>query len=244
VIRRWWLAAAVVLVCGCAVSTRSPAVVPVGEEILFIGNSYTYVNDLPGTLAELSRADGHPLWVESVVAAGLTLEQHWGGGSGEAVKKIAERRWSWVVLQEQSLRPIEAPEKLVEFTRLLDARIKASGARTALYVTWPRSNAPANQAKLTEAYARAARETGATLVPVGVAWALALAERPSLALYDEDGSHPSPRGTYLAALTFRAVLLGRTQRPPPARADDPADELEVRALLQSAAAAAASREAH
>lgn len=186
-------------------------------QVLFIGNSYTEVNELPWMVLQLARADGIPMRYEQVTGGGLSLEQHWAEGKGEAVQKLARQKWDVVVLQEQSMRPIDEPSKLTQYAKLFDAKIKAAGGKTLLYVTWARKDAPQNQAKLDKAFAATAKELGATLVPVGSAWERARKERPGLELYDEDGSHPSPFGTYLNALVFHRVLHGKAAKAPPKR---------------------------
>lgn len=184
-------------------------------EVLFIGNSFTQYNELPWMVLSMARADGIAMRYEQVTSGGYTLEHHWAAGKGEAIAKIASRKWTYVVLQEHSMRPLEEPAKLAEFARLFDAKIKAAGAKTLLVVTWPKKDAPENQAKLNKSYAAVAKELGATLVPVGPAWERAQKERPSVELYDPDGHHPSPFGSYLAALVLHQVLHGKPAKSPP-----------------------------
>lgn len=210
------LLAAAIILTGC--STSRGAGPDAGEalvEILFLGNSYTSVNDLPGMVEELATAAGRPLRQESITPGGMTLDGH-ASDSG-TVAKIASRRWSYVVLQEQSLMPILEPETFFASARVLDGAVRAAGSRTLFYLTWPRLDAPENQAKLTAAYSQIARELSADVAPVGPAWAAALAERPDLALYSSDGSHPGPQGTYLAALVFFAKIFRRSPEGLPAR---------------------------
>ena len=184
-------------------------------EVLFIGNSFTEMNELPWMVLAMARSDAIPMRYEQVTSGGMTLEQHWAGGKGEAIARIASRKWDWVVLQEHSQRPLDEPGKLTEFARLFDAKIKARGARTLLYVTWPRKNAPENQVKVTRTYAALAKELGATLAMVGPARQRSQQARPDVELYDEDGHHPSPFGTWLAALVFHQALHGKPPRSPP-----------------------------
>jgi len=74
--------------------------------VLFIGNSYTYVNDLPGTLAALAEAGGGvKIEHEQVTPGGCSLEKHFK--DGDAVQKIQARKWDAVVLQEQSQMPAD-----------------------------------------------------------------------------------------------------------------------------------------
>ena len=123
-----------------------------------------------------------------------------------------------------------------ENVRLFDAAIRAAGARTALYLTWARLNAPQSQRAITDAYTSIGREIGATVVPVGVAWEQVLAAPDAPVLHDKDGSHPTPAGSYLAACVFLAALFDES----PAGADGaPADLSAAHTkLLQRTARAA------
>jgi hypothetical protein len=94
-----------------------------------------------------------------------------------------------------------------ENVRLFDEAIRASGARTFLYMTWARLGAPESQQVITDAYAEIGRELGAAVVPVGLAWQRFLREYGGLSLHDRDQSHPTLAGSYLAACVFLAVLF-------------------------------------
>jgi hypothetical protein len=178
--------------------------------ILFIGNSYTYVNMLPEMIRQMSLAagDSRPAQYQMIAPGSCTLEKHWNDGA--AAKAIAEGGWDYVVLQEQSLRPISDPASLFRFARLFDQQVRKTGAKTLFYVTWPRKRAPNEQAQITAAYSTIAKELGALSCPAGPAWANLLKTRPDVELYQADGSHPSPAGTYLAACVFYDVLYGKS----------------------------------
>lgn len=175
--------------------------------VLFIGNSYTYVNDLPhqiGWIAESLGAET-PYEVVSVTPGGMTLSHHWETGATRRL--IRQGGWTHVVLQEQSTRPLDDPELFYEYVRRFDEEIDRVGAQTVLYMTWARQARPASQDSLSRAYLTAAAAAGARVAPVGMAWQRALAAEPGLVLHYEDGSHPEPAGTYLAALVFYATLF-------------------------------------
>lgn len=198
-------------------------------DVLFIGNSYTYVNSLPWVFERLSDAGRAPARTQMVVKGGATLQQHWE--EGKALEALKRKRWDYVVLQEQSLRPLQAPELMRQYARLFHAEIRKIGAGTVFFMTWARQNQPENQEALALAYLGIAREFQALVVPVGQAWHAALREKPSLELYQPDGSHPNPAGTYLAACVFFASLhrhnpVGLLSRiPPPKEALDDASPL-------------------
>jgi hypothetical protein len=176
--------------------------------VLFVGNSFTARNDLPGLIAGLAAAAGASLSHRLVSAGGASLRMHWN--KGEASTAIRQGGFDYVVLQEQSTLPIKNAARFHENVRLFDAAIKAAGSTTALYMTWARSHAPEAQQALTDAYQSIGRETGAAVVPVGTAWQRFLAKHDAPVLHDADGSHPTPAGSYLAACVFFAVLWGRS----------------------------------
>ncbi|EAU64753.1 hypothetical protein STIAU_0412 [Stigmatella aurantiaca DW4/3-1] len=91
--------------------------------------------------------------------------------------------------------------------RQLAAQVTSVGARPLFYMTWSRREDLPTQRLLTDAYARIASELGAVLAPAGVAWERVRRERPELALYDEDGSHPAPAGTYLSACVLFSSIF-------------------------------------
>jgi len=71
--------------------------------VLFIGNSYTSVNDLPATFAELASSGGVAVEVDAIDPGGQTLAGH--AAAPDVLAAITGRRWTTVVLQEQSEIP-------------------------------------------------------------------------------------------------------------------------------------------
>ncbi|HEY9339677.1 MAG TPA: hypothetical protein VIQ79_34865 [Kribbella sp.] len=199
--------------------------------ILFVGNSFTSRNNLPGLIKGLAAARGIEVGHKLISAGGASLRQHLN--AGKALDEIANGGYDTVVLQEQSTLPIKSPDRFRESARDFGAAITAAGARTAFYLTWARRNAPETQRALTDAYGAAAVELGATLVPVGMIWERFLAEHDEPALHDADNSHPALAGSYLAACVFLIALLDED----PVGIDTPVKGLDNKtaALLQQSA---------
>jgi hypothetical protein len=174
-------------------------------KLLFIGNSFTSRNDLPGLIAQLAVTRGKKVQHRLISAGGASLRAHWN--AGVARRTIQDGHYDAVVLQEQSTLPLKNAKRMHENIRLFDKAIKAAGAATLLYMTWARANAPESQHGIAHAYTDIGRELGATVVPVGTAWQLFFRKHERPVLYDRDGSHPALAGTYLAACVFLAVIL-------------------------------------
>ena len=175
-------------------------------KVLFIGNSFTARNNVPGLIATLAEARGHHLDHRLISMGGASLKMHWN--KGVAQDAMQSTKYDYVVLQEQSTLPVKSAIRMHENVRVFDEAIKASRARTVLYLTWARQYAPQSQSAITSAYTTIGQELGAVVVPAGVAWESFLKVHTSPVLHDKDGSHPTLAGSYLAACVFLAVLFG------------------------------------
>jgi hypothetical protein len=201
------------------------------RNILFIGNSFTARNDLPGLVAELARAAKHRLDSKVLTIGGASLRTHWN--KGDALREIQSGEYDRVVLQEQSTLPVKNAARMHENVRLFDTATRAAGARTVLYMTWARRHAPESQQAITDAYTTIAAELKAEVIPAGVAWQHVLSRPKHPMLHDRDGSHPTLAGSYLAACCAFAVLFGGDPVGLPAPAELSQADAE---LLQRAAA--------
>lgn len=172
---------------------------------LFIGNSFTARNDVPGLIAQLAAKSGKLFEHRLIQAGGASLRMHWN--KGDAQREIQRGNYDYVILQEQSTLPIKNAARFHENVRLFDDVIRAAGAKMALYLTWARQNVPETQTALTAAYTSIGTELGALVVPVGLAWQRFLREHKEPVLHDKDQSHPTLAGSYLAACVFYATLF-------------------------------------
>jgi hypothetical protein len=179
--------------------------------VLFIGNSYTYVNDLPAMTTWLASKEKRTLETTTIAEGGYTLEQHWN--AGKAIAAIRQGRWDFVVLQEQSTRAVQETASYQAYVRAFELEIRKIKAKTVLYLTWARrdmGNPLELQASWTKQFMLMAKELKTTVAPVGEAWLKYLQAGSGLDLYQEDGSHPSYAGTYLAACVFYATFYGKS----------------------------------
>ena len=178
-------------------------------QVLFIGNSLTFWNDLPGVLTALidSAGAGSAL-INSLAVGGFSLEDHWKQGT--ARNAIALGGWDVVVLQQGASASPEGRQLLLEYTQLFSDDAAAVGASTALYMVWPSASRIDDFDDVSQSYLLAAEQVGGLLYPVGEAWRIAWQRDPDLELYDSDGIHPNRAATYLAALVMFQQLTGRS----------------------------------
>ena len=202
----------VVVLAGVARPSLNDANEPL--RVLFVGNSLTQTNDLPAVVATLVRARDTQIEYETIAPGGFSLEDHWNAARVPA--EIASGKWDAVVMQQGPSALPESQVNLREWAERLAELAREHGTRPALFTVWPERYRVNALSEVIVSYAKAARAARAELYPAGLAWQLAWSRSRSLPLYGPDGFHPSPLGTYLAALVVTAGLTGKP--PPPAAA--------------------------
>lgn len=196
-------------------------------KVLFIGNSYTAANDLPGTFAQIATAMGDQVTVDSKSNGGFTFQMH--SQDPITYQKINAQAWDYVVIQGQSQEPSfpfgQVNTQSIPYAMQLADSVDANHpcAQVNYFMTWGRENGDPQwdsintfhkmNARLRDAYLRIADSSNASVSPVGVAWRHLRETQPSIQLYAGDGSHPSVAGTYLAASVFYVSLFHKAITP-------------------------------
>ncbi len=216
------------MLAGCGSAGGGDAQMSKVKRVLFVGNSYTFMN---GGIENHLKGMAPGIETLSISASGFTLEQHWE--NGRAVREIQNGGWDVVVLQEQSQRPVLEPKLFQEYVGKFDAEVRKKGGRTVLLMTWENAAGGVTTPQVAAAYRAVARALGITVAPAGEAFARALQEKPTLPLYVPDG-HPTITGTYLAACVVYATVLSTSPVGNPYAAQGLSAEL--RGFLQGIAA--------
>lgn len=178
-------------------------------KVLFVGNSYTYGYNLAHIVSLMSEETSTRLVTRKSVIGGARLSEHWlGKRELETKKSIAEGEFDIVVLQDFSMSGINSPDSTLKYVKLFSDYNKLHGAETCLFNTWAREKVPQFQDEIDIMYMKAAEENGASRVPVGTAWELAMDLRPTVDLFTSDGSHPNELGCLLNAAMFVRFLTG------------------------------------
>lgn len=214
--RRFFLIGAVLLgalLTACGQETE--------HNVLFIGNSYTHFNNMPDMVEEIAGANGVGIDTTMIAPGGAFLHEH--VANPEVVSAIQSGEYDTVILQEQSVAPSVlafTAENTMPAARSLDTIADNAGVRVIWFQTWGHvSGFPSEghntyesmQLAINTTYDNIGRDTGAPIARVGEAFSRA---RTSVAasLYHPDGTHPSPAGSYLAAIeiteaiTFQPVI--------------------------------------
>jgi len=186
--------------------------------VLFIGNTYTGTNDLPGMFAKLARSGNHRIRTAVNDDDSISLVDH--VASHDTKRLLASTHWTFVVLQEQSITPLLEEFRQAEMypaARELVDMVRGAGATPLFFLTWahrvglsdtgPTGSYAGMQKATDDAYLTIAREEHAGVAPVGYAWWTLYDRDPGAALWQADGTHPSVEGTYLAACVFYATIF-------------------------------------
>jgi hypothetical protein len=196
------------------------------RKTLFIGNSYTFYNEMPAMIPWIAASvPGQKYrWdAEMIVKGGWHLMQH--AKTYATLEKIVRGGYAFVVLQEQSTTPLFPQDAMesVAATRALADNARLGRAVPVIYGTWPRRQGneiyiatPASNfvspsgpddmmKRLDEFFRGIEGSSGSVYAPVGLYWMHA---RPYFDLYNQDGSHPSLAGSYLAALVLYYTMSG------------------------------------
>lgn len=190
------------------------------QSILFIGNSYTYGNDLPTLFRNIAVANGKSVFIDSYTVGGASFLNH--NNDQNTQRKIKSKQWDYVIVQGQS-QEVSFPDQQVNSTSL-PAAVKLADSiyknnfcsELMLFMTWGRKNGDPQwgpistyegmQERLYNGYMRISDSAQASVAAVGKVWQSVRQEMPSVNLYVADESHPSLAGSYLAAMTIYASI--------------------------------------
>lgn len=204
--------------------SASAIVAQESKRVLFVGNSYTAVNDLPSLVKNVCESAGESIDYQSNTPGGTPFSQHCTNNS---MTLIRQGGWDVVVLQGQSQEPSFPWSQVSNETfpyaqRLVDSVYANSECPEPMfYMTWGRKNGDSYNAQffdslatytgmdnlLYDRYMYMGRQYEASVCPVGRVWRYLRDNNFEIELYQSDESHPSPEGSYVAACAFYTMIF-------------------------------------
>ena len=201
-----------------ALAVASATAAPVERRVLFVGNSLTYVNNLPGAFASLAPA-GARVSVDAFAKPGASLQDDLG--DPVLVRLLAQGRYTDVVFQERggdavcmrsaaSCREWVAAERA---SKVLAEAARAGGARVFYLGTWQLN--PQVEPWLIHGERRIAKRMRAHYIPIGSDWIALRSAYPRADWLAPDGEHPGHATTALLAARVWQAVTGKPamQRP-------------------------------
>ncbi len=192
--------------------------------VLFIGNSFTFMNNMPFIFKDIAESKGKRMIVDTVVEGGKDFNYH--SSRPETYETIKSRKWDYIVIQGHSNELAQPDSKVDKLTfpfakKIVDSiRENSECTQILLYMTWgykngnsgwaPISTYDSMQYRIKNQYLRFADLLNARISPVGEVWKTIRTDYKGINLYDPDNHHPSLEGSYLSACTFFASIFGES----------------------------------
>lgn len=223
----------------CLLALPLPGAERVPMRVLFVGNSHTYIHDVPRIVAAFAAQRGVEIEVGMLADPGHSLADHLARSQ---LRHRLKRDWDWVVLQQGPSALPESRADLVRSAGRIAAQLQGRPVRIALMSVWPQRGHRDMSMDAEESYRVAARAIGACVLPAASAWRLALAAAEPPALYQRDRMHATRAGAVLAALTILPGLIGAERSGLEALVAEPAPDTPAGIRQLQAAAWSAHRE--
>ncbi|CAM4022739.1 T9SS type A sorting domain-containing protein [Flavobacterium antarcticum] len=194
------------------------------KKVLFLGNSYTAVNDVPSLVQNMANSTGDVLTFDSNIPGGYRFMNH--ATDATTLSKINSNTWDYVVLQAQSqeiaLSETQKMSEVYPFAETLSNSVRQNNecSQPLFYMTWGRESGDPSLCPfipwtctyegmddaIQASYLFMAQNNDAEVAPGGAVWRYLRMNNPSLNLYASDASHPSAAGSYAAACTLYTVI--------------------------------------
>ncbi|MFT3908244.1 MAG: SGNH/GDSL hydrolase family protein [Ferruginibacter sp.] len=175
------------------------------KTILFVGNSLTYANDLPGIVARLGKEKGIKIKTEMIAYPDYSLEDHWN--DGELQKLLAANHYDFVIIQQGPSSQEEGRTTLLDYGARIKTLCEKNNARLAFFMVWPAFVNFNNFDGVIKNYSDAATATHSILCPVGQVWKKYFLETNNYSYYSSDKFHPSKKGSEVAAMVIFETLF-------------------------------------
>lgn len=182
--------------------------------VLFVGNSLTYVGNVPAVFESLAAANGRTVASDMIVTAGATLAERFADGS--VARALASAHYDVVILQERGgdLMSAFGPESNVqsrEAIKRLAAIATANGAKAALLGSYQTRRTASEE--LVSSESSAAADAAIPYIEVSQKLQRLRKTAPDLKWFAADGMHPGPALALLDAVAVYREVFGSSPRP-------------------------------
>ncbi|AEA42702.1 DUF4886 domain-containing protein [Fluviicola taffensis] len=192
--------------------------------VLFVGNSYTYRNNMPKLFEEIAKSKGDDISVTHITRGKYTF--YLQAKRKKLERALRKENWDVIVLQGSSRDMLRDSVRFKEKTfpaldKLLGLiHTTQKQAKVYFYMTWPYKNGDrkikrfANPDSMlmavSDGYSNLRNRYKTPVIPVGKVWRAYSLKYPKSNLYVRDNSHPSYSGSYLVACTMYSVIIGKS----------------------------------
>ena len=182
------------------------------KKILFIGNSHTYMNDMPElTRQMIENITKEECEVFMLAYSARTLKWHMEEEYFSERFNILHGHYDYCIIQEYA-HPLPDFEDTVKYTHEIIDLCKKVNTTPIIFETWAEKERPENQQEMNRRYRKIATDENITLAPVGEVWSNVSKEIKDITgadLYYKDGAHASALGDYLVSMVLAKTITGQ-----------------------------------
>lgn len=179
-------------------------------KVLFVGNSFTYYNNLPQVVSAMAKSQDIIIETKHSTVGGSSLENHWKSERGTLTRIMIElEKWDYVVFNNHSISSINSPDKFFDYSKKFAELVRSKGAEPIFLMTWAYKSNPLMLPEIEKMHKKLCEQTNTNYIPGGPLFASSLKYRPDIELYHDD-IHPSSNGTYLLGLAFYKYFTGKS----------------------------------
>lgn len=192
--------------------------------VLFVGNSYTYRNNMPKLFEEIAESKGEQVSVTHITRGKYTF--YLQSKRKKLYNALRDQNWDVIVLQGSSRDMLRDSARFRKRTYpALDKMLgmiqkNQKQARVYFYMTWPYkkgdrinkqfSDPDSMLRAVASGYRNLRKRYKVPVIPVGKVWRNYNIAYPETNLYTADNSHPSYEGSYLVACTMYSAIYGKS----------------------------------
>lgn len=189
--------------CGFALPQGKP------DRVLFVGNSLTYVGNVPAVFSALAAANGHAVSSDMIVEAGATLSERVADGT--VARALKEHEYTALVLQERGgdlICPFgpDACARSRQAIGTLAQLARRQGLTVVLLGTY--QTLPVASRELSRQERSAASDADIAYIDVSERLQRLGKAFPALTWFDTDGMHPGKDLALLDAVLIYKQLFG------------------------------------
>lgn len=176
--------------------------------LLFVGNSLTYSNDLPSLVEKLAKDDGVKIKTQMIAFPNYALEDHWNETT--VANALRKTKFDYVIFQQGPSAMPASRSNLIEYALKFSELCKTNNTKMCLYTVWPSGDRSFDFLNVIKSYSIAADTVDGLALQAGLAWKKILDEKKGFPLYSADGFHPTIHGSFLSAMVIYATLFRKT----------------------------------
>lgn len=174
--------------------------------LVFIGNSLTYTNDLPSLVEKYAKTKGIIVKTKMIALPNYGLEDHWN--DGEIQKLIKSKNYDYIIIQQGPSSQEYGRISLLEYGKKLNDLCKENKTKLVFLMVWPSKKYYHTYDRVIKNYTNAANQVSALLCPVGKVWKAHFDKTKDLSYFGVDGFHPSLKGSKIAAeVIVNSILI-------------------------------------